>query len=215
MRRLPPLPLDFVRLTVGWAAGDGGCSTSWNIFNPGSSSASFADLQAFVADWFLNALPALLPLLGTDCSASTCRAATVGSQPLIYETLLAPNVGAVGTTNPFNGSLCLTWRTADAGRRSVGHTLLPLSDTVVDTDHKSIRQVSYAFAVSQATAYLNEINALASVDGGLCVLALVHRSLAGRPLAASTWSPVVGADASLVVGTVQRRIRSRRPVPPF
>jgi hypothetical protein len=200
---------------VGWAANDGRATTSWHIFNPGSSAATTADLAAFVSQWFLQCLPYLLPLLGTDCSASTCRASTVGTQPAVYNELLAPNVGANGTTNPMNGNLCLTWRTQDRGIGGRSHTLLPLSDALVDTDHKSLRQISWAFAVSQANDYLNAVNALVAVDGALCVAAVVHRSLRGTPLPTATWSPVTAADASQRVGTIQRRTRSARPLPPF
>jgi hypothetical protein len=90
-----------------------------------------------------------------------------------------------------------------------------LSDTLVDTDHKSLRQISWAFAVSQAQLYLDNINALPSPDGGLCVLAVVQRSQAGQPLPASIWSPVLAADASVAVGTIQRRTRRRRSLSPF
>lgn len=215
MRGLPPLPTDFCTLTIGWDVSDGRATTSHRFFNPGSHAASFPDLQAFVADWFFNALPELLPLLGTDCSAATCRLSTVGSQSLTYRQLLASNVGGTGTSNPLNGDLCLTWRTNTRGVQSRSHTLLPLSDTLVDSDHKSLRQISWAFAVSQANLYLAKFNALASVDGGLCVLAVVQQSRGGRPLPASEWSPVVAADASMRVGTIQRRTRSARPLSPF
>lgn len=215
MRGLPPLPFDFVTLTIGWAVNDGRCTTSHHIFNPGSHAASTADLSSFVSQWFLQALPQLLPLLGTDTSASTCRLSTVGSEALVYRQLLAPNAGASGTSNPLNGNLCLTWRTNQRGQGGKSHTLLPLSDTLVDTDHKSLRQISWAFAVSQANLYLEAINAIVSVDGGSCVLACVNRSRAGAPLPSSTWLPVLSADASQRVGTIQRRARSARGLSPF
>lgn len=215
MRGLPPLPHDFLTLQLDWSVSDGGCTTAHHIFNPGSGSADPADLAAFVADWFLNALPELLPLLGNDVSCSACRVSTVGTSPLVYNQLLAPNVGSTGTSNPLNGNLCLTWRTNEARNGGRSHTLLPLSDTLVDSDHRSLRQISWAFAVSQATLYLEAINSLASVDGALCVLAVVHRSSGGVPLPASTWAPVFSADACQRVGTIARRTRSRRVLPPF
>lgn len=215
MRGLPPLPTDFVTLTVGWRINDGACTTSWHIFNPGSHAASIADLHSFISGWFFNALPELLPLLGSDCSASTCRLSTVGTQSLVYNQLLAPNVGSSGTTNPLNGDLCLTWRTNDGPLGGRSHTLLPLSDSLVDTDHRTLKQIAWAFAVSQAELYLEQINALPSVDGGLCVAAVVHRALHGQPLHTATWSPVTQADACQRVGTIQRRTRARRPLSPF
>lgn len=215
MRGLPPLPPDFVTLEVGWAVSDGRCTTGWHIFNPGSGTATIADLQAFVSAWFFNALPELLPLLGSDCSAATCRVSTVGSAAIVYNELLAPNVGAEGTSNPLNGNLCLTWRGSQRGLQGRSHTLLPLSDTNVDTDHRSLRQISWAFAVSQANLYLNQINGLTSVDGATCVAAIVHRARGGSPLATATWEPVLYADASQRVGTIQRRTRSARSLSPF
>jgi hypothetical protein len=215
VRGLPPLPPDFFTLELEWAVTDGRCSTAHNIFAPGASAANVSDLRTFVAGWFFSCLGQLLPLLGTDVTCSACRLTTSGSSPVVYNQLLAPNVGANGTTNPLNGNLCLTWRTNVRGGGGRSHTLLPLSDTLVDTDHKSLRQISWAFAVSQAQLYLDNINALPSPDGGLCVLAVVQRSQAGQPLPASIWSPVLAADASVAVGTIQRRTRRRRSLSPF
>jgi hypothetical protein len=215
MRGLPPLPTDMLTLEVEWAINNGRCTTGWHIWNPGSGAANVSDLATFVGQWFLFALPELLPLLGTDCSASTCRLSTVGSSHLIYRQLLAPNVGGLGTTNPLNGSLCLTWRGAERGLSGRSHTLLPLADTLVDDDHKSLRQISWAFAVSQAQRYLDAINAIVAVDGALCVAAIVHRSRNGAPTPISEWEPVLSADASQRVGTIARRTRSARPLPPF
>lgn len=215
MRGLPPLPSDFVTLTAQWAINDGRCTTSWHLFNPGSATATPADLEALISQWFFTCLPDLLSVLGTDCSCSACRATTVGAAPLSHTELLAPNVGATGTTNPLNGNLCLTWRTNDVGTGGRSHTLLPLSDTLVDSDHATLRQISYAQAQSAAISYVQHLNALVSVDGALCVFAVIHRSERGRPLASSTWSPVLVGDASTRIGTIQRRTRHPRGLSPL
>jgi hypothetical protein len=213
MRGLPPLPTDIITLEVEWVVGDGGCTTSWHLFNGGSSTADPRDLALFFADWFFICADELLALVGVDCSIGTCRVSVEGSNPLVYETIPSTNQGAIGSTNPLNGALCLTWRTNVKGASSRGHSFLPLATTLVDSDHKKLKAISWAQAVSGANNFIAEMNSLAAVDGGLCVFAIVSRSRYGKPLPFATWAPVLQGGASQYVATLQRRVRSRRPTP--
>jgi len=136
---------------------------------------------------------------------------TYGATAQLIQYVPAFNVGAVGTSNPSNGALVLTWRTGEAGVRSLGHTFLPLSDALVDDDHSHLKAVSWSEAQSAARSFALHISAMASPDGASCVLVVLHQSRNGVPFLTANVAPVTLGDASPYVGTLRRRIRSRRP----
>lgn len=215
MRGLPPYPPDFYRLRLYWEANEQRLTNEFALFAPGASSAGPSNLSAFISEWYLNALPELLAIVPSNATVSACRLTTTGIQPCTVFQQLAPNAGAFGESSMANAALCLTWRTQDPGIGARSHTLLPLTNELVDNDRATLQSSYYLQAAAHAEFYLEKVNALHSPDGALCVAAVVHRSRAGVPLAASQWSPVVTGDASPRIATIARRVRKPGFIPPF
>jgi hypothetical protein len=215
VRGLPPLPTDILRLTAYLRVLEGWCSIEQHIWNPGSSTAGIPDLQAFAAQWFFSPLGDLSGICPANTSFSALRLSTSGPAHLTYTEPLAPNTGPFGSVTSLNAAVCLTWLTGEAGTGSKSHTRLPLAEEYIDLDRQSLTAFAYDAAGSAAGGYVSHVNALVAVDGALCVLACVHRSRHGSPLASSTWSPVLDGVASPRVTTLRRRIRSRDRFSPF
>lgn len=214
MRGLPPAPPDVCFIETVWEISNTkGVTTGWHVFAPGVDGATDIQLNTLLSDFFLGCVPDLLSLLGTDVSCSVCRLTTSGTLPRVVQFAPSANVGAIGTTNPVNGALVLTWRSGRRGAASLGHTFLPLSDELVDNDHAHLKQLSWSQAQNAASNFMAHLNAITSPDGGQCVLGVLSRSGSGAPLPAAIFSPVLIGDASPFVGTLARRVRSRDPSP--
>lgn len=217
MRGRPPPPPDVLRIEAVWTiSGVASVTTSWYLFAPGSWSATDLQLNTLLGDFFLGPIADLLAVVGTDVECTVLRLTTYGSAPQQIQFSPSANAGAIGTTNPLNGSLVLTWRNNRRGAASLGHTNLPLSDELVDADHKHLKSISWSQAQQAARFFVSSCNSITSPDGGLCVLIVLHTSSAGAPLPNALMSPVSHGDASPWVGTLQRRTRMRDPSPsPF
>lgn len=213
MRGLPPLPPDVVLIEAVWSIGDvQEATTAWHIFSPGADVATDLQLNNLLGEFVTqNCVADLLAIMGTDVSCNVLRLSRYGASPLVVQFNPSFSTGTLGTTNPMNTALVLTWRTAERGSSSLGHTYLPLSDTLVDVDHCRIKALSWSEAQAQARLFVEHVGSMVSPDGGLCVLMVVHRSRGGAPLPNSIMAPVVHGDASPFVGTMRRRIRARRP----
>ncbi len=212
MRGLPAPPFDVVTIEAEWTVGDvKSVTTSWHVLAPGSWDATGVQLEALLGDFFLACVPDLLSVLGTDVTCSVLRLSTYGPTAQQIQYAPAPNVGATGTTNPINGALVMTWRTGEAGVSSLGHTFLPLSDSLVDTDHAHLKSISWSQAQSAARSFVQHLDAIASPDGATCSMVVLHQSKFGQPLLTANVAPVALGDASPFVGTLRRRVRSRRP----
>jgi hypothetical protein len=185
-------------------------TTGWHVFAPGADVATTVQLETLLGDFFLQCVPDLLSVLGTDTTCGALQVSTFGMQPAVVRYAPAANVGATGTTNPINGALCLTWRTFERGSSSLGHTFLPLSDSLVDSDHAHLKSISWSQAQAAARSFSTHLNAIASPDGALCVFVVVSRSVDAAPRPHSLMFPVVLGDASPFVGTLHRRVRARR-----
>lgn len=172
-------------------------------------------MQAFISDWFTNALGDITGVMPADSTVSACRLSTSGPAFLNYTEGLAPNAGAFGTSSALNACLCLTWVTGDAVIGGRSHTLLPLAEEYLEADRQTLNAFAYDAAGSGAAAYVGHVAALASVDGGLCELVVVHRSRYGKPLPSATYSPVLTGVPSPRVATLRRRIKARGQFSPF
>lgn len=213
MRGLPPLPPDVVFIEAVWSIGDvQEATTGWHFFAPGADLATELQLNTLLGDFFTANCPGdLLAIMGTDVSCNVLRLSRYGASPVVIQYNPAPNTGTLGTTNPMNSALVLTWRTSERGASSLGHTYLPLSDALVDVDHARLKAVSWSEAQAQARQFLQDAGTVVSPDGALLVPVVIHRSRGGAPLPNSIMSPITLGDASPFVGTMRRRIRARRP----
>jgi hypothetical protein len=212
VRGLPPPPLDVCLIQADWTIGDAqAVTTGWYVLAGGSWSATSVQLATLLGDFFLFCVPDLLSVLGTDVTCGALRLSTYGSAPQRVQEAPAANVGATGTTNPINSALVLTWRNDEPTASNLGHTFLPLTDTAPDSDHAHLKSIFWSQAQSAARSFTQHLNAIAAPDGGLCVFVVLHRSSSGAPLEHALISPVTLGDASPYVGTLRRRVRSRRP----
>lgn len=209
MRGLPPPPADFISIQAAWDIKNAAiCTTSWWLFAPGADSASSFQLETLLGDFFLNAMPDLLSVLGDDVTCSALRCSSYGTDPSRVQYAPAPNVGALGGTVTLNAALVLTWRGNDRGRGVDGHTFLPLSTSLVDDNRRTLTSIAWSQCQAAARSFALHMNAITSPDGASCVFAVLHRSKSGFPLPATLWSPIDLGDASSRVGTLRRRIRS-------
>lgn len=212
MRGLPPPPDDVCRLTTWWEVNSKStCSTSWWIFAPGSAHADGLDLSNMLSDFVFGCLPDLLSVLGSDVTCSLLRLATFGSQPLRLLEAPAPNLGALGGTQPLNTAAVMTWRTNDPVTGGHAHTCLPLSGSLVDDNLRTLTSIGYAQLSSAARSFVTHVGAITSPDGTGCVLVGVSFSLQGEPRALAHMTPIEFGDASPNIGTLRRRIHRDRP----
>ena len=212
MRGLPPPPADVCSIECVWSIGPTQeCTTTFWLFAPGIDTSTTLQVNTLLGDFFTLCLPDLLPLLGTDVTCTVLRLTHWGPDPLVYSYVPAPNSGGTGTSNPINGALVLTWRNGRRGSAALGHTFLPLSDTLVDDDHARLKAITWSQAKQAATTFLGHVNALFSPDGATCVLVTISRSQSGAPRPFALMSPVELGDASPFIGTMRRRVRARRP----
>jgi hypothetical protein len=212
MRGRPEPPLDVCSIEAVWTiSGESEVTNTFHVLAPGSWDATYPQLDTLLGDFFFSAVPDLLSILPTDTTLSVLRLETYGSSPSLVQYEPAANVGAVGTSNPLNGAVVLTWRTYRRGAAALGHTFLPLSDAFVETDHQRLKGISWSQCQSAAASFVQHINAIASPDGGVCVFVVVSLSSLGAPRVEGLAIPVELGDASPFIGTLRRRIRSRRP----
>jgi hypothetical protein len=211
VRGLPPLPPDVCRIETVWQLNSvQECSTSFNVFAPGSSSATTLQLSTLLGAFFFTPLQDLLTVIGTDVSCSALRLTTSGSAPFVVQEVPASNAGALTGSQALNAALVLTWRTAEPRVGGRSHTFLPLSGMLLDDDKVRLKSVSYSEAASAARTFVQHVSEMLSPDGATCALVVVHRSQGGAVLPVARMSFVELGDASPFVGTLQRRIRARR-----
>lgn len=215
MRGLPPPPPDTPFFEAVWDISQAvSVTTGWYVFAGGADAASGPVLNALLGSFFLGPIADLLSILGTDVTCSVLRLTTGGSQPQTIQYAPAFNVGAIGTTNPINGALVLTWRVFRQGRGHSGHTWLPLSDEFVYEDHSRLKTVSWAQAQSAAISFNVHVNGMTAPDGSNCTQVVLERSQGGVPLPVTRSNAVVQGDASPLIGTMRRRIAKGPRVSP-
>lgn len=215
MRGLPPYPDDFFLLHLELAANAARMSIGFNYFAPGAGAATPSQLSDFISQWATSCMPELLAIMPSDASFITCRLRAVGSAPSEVVQQFPGNAGAFGSSAIAAGNLCLTWRTAEHYKGARAQTHLPLTGDLVSADRGSLQASYWAEASGHANAFVAASNAVVSPDGGLCVLATVHRSRGGQALSASEWAPVLSGNASTRVGTLRRRVPKNSRFPPF
>ena len=210
MRGLPPLPPDVVTLTCEWQCSQHYLTNSWHLYGPDYSTATPSDLASLISQWFDFCLPDLLSVVPVDAIAVTCRAAASGPTGAQLTEPLADNHGAFGATTPINAALVLTWRTVSGPNAARSRTLLPLVDAFVSPDLDRLTEISYAEAGSAARSYATHLNTLVLPPDRRATFVVVSRSDGGVPRPTATLTPVFTGDASRYIGTIQRRVRSRR-----
>lgn len=212
MRGLPPPPDDFLHLQVAWEIKNA-CivTTGWYFHGAGLGESDGLELEAIAGQFYFLALPDLLSILGNDVTPAVFQLRTYGSTPFTLRYAPAPAVGAVGGTVAANSALVLTWQSAGAGRGQDGHTFLPLSTDLIDANRMVLDSLAWSQCQSAARSFVEHVNAIPSPGGGNLTFAIVHRSRYGAAYPHAQWEPVELGDASPLVGTLRRRIRSRSP----
>src|SRR6266516_612547 len=197
MRGRPQPPDDVVAIQAIWQNGEEKQVTNlFHVFAPGSWTATPAQLNVLLGDFFEGPCQDLLSVLPTPTFLGVLRLSTFGTSPLTIQYQPASNVGAIGGSTPPNCSAGLTWRTGERNAAMLGHTFLPLSNEFVGEDHSRLKSVSWSQLQSAARNFVDHVNEIGSPDGGLCVFVVVHVSRGGQPLGFARMAPVEFGDAS-------------------
>lgn len=205
VRGLPAPPSDVVRVEAMLDVNGDVVTTGWWVFAPGADVATTAQLETLLGDVFIGPCAPMLSLLSTDTQIVNLRCVTFGASALQVDLQPVFNIGALDGTTALNSALVWTWMTGVRAHGSRTHNWLPLSRSNLGADKRRLSGLGFAEAVRQAINFRDELNAVHSPDGGLCVLVALHRSSGGVPLVASQMLPVQAAKASPIVGTLQRR----------
>jgi len=206
VRGLPPPPPDVAQLTAA-IDNDGARSsvTTWVQLLPGPPY-SIADLKGVLGDLTI-ALTTLVNQLSTfSTTVRTCRLRTFGIET--WDIIEAPafNSGAFTGSQANHVATCIHWLTGESGKRGPSLMRIPGFPDVFTNDHLSLTAGAIGTVYTEATTFINQVDAITFGDILGVSVGTLHRSRHGAPLAVAQFTPYVGGRADPFIARVSRRL---------
>jgi hypothetical protein len=175
------------------------------LFVPGLQLLAVSQLEDIVAGVYAYLLPLTDNNMHAGAAVARVELLRWGMSPLRVIRFAPPNHGAWTGGQVLVASSTLHWLTGESGRGRTGVTHLPGFPDAYTSDHRTVNALGWGNLSTDAIAFLSGVNTIASPAGGDCVLGTLHFSAAGVPLAAATFSPIIGVTPGVMVGTLDRR----------
>lgn len=205
MRGLPPPPAGVLGLTPHFDIDGAAATFTHHIAVPGCDLASIGQLETWLNTYMTVLLALTTAISHASASASRVDLQRWGVSNLRLTFPCPPNLGAWTGGAVATAASVIAWGIEAGGRGQEGHTFVPGFPDVFTDNHVDVNATGVGNIQAAAVTYLNALGALPGVSGGNCALGVVHRSASGAPMAVATFSPVLYARASRVLGTLDRR----------